>query len=304
MKQTYPFALYDAFTAVPFGGSQAAIVAEARDLSRDMRIRIAKELGYPATCFVDAVDANSVKAQFFSTVMEQPMCGHGTVCLMTWAVEQGLLNLPKAEAREIKLCLPKGDAMVTLSRTDQGRALTMLSVKPASFRSDPIDRHRLADLLGLTSEDFHPTLPLETAVADFVHLVIPVKDLDAMQRIVPDFTGIVAYCKELGIETFAAFAAETKNVSASIHVRDFCPAVGVAESAAAGTTNAALAAYLTRHDLTKLSQTGQAHIIAEQGLEIDRPSQITSIVQLDGDRISGIKVGGLATKVSEGTLLL
>ena len=78
-----PFALYDAFSEVPFGGSQACIISDAGAIPRDLRIAIAKELGMPATAFVDDVSPSSVTAQFFSTVMEQPMCGHGTVCLFT-----------------------------------------------------------------------------------------------------------------------------------------------------------------------------------------------------------------------------
>ena len=80
------FALYDAFSEQPFGGSQAAIIAEARGIVAAQRPVIARELGMPATAFVDAIHGNSISVQFFSTVMELPMCGHGTVCLMTHLV--------------------------------------------------------------------------------------------------------------------------------------------------------------------------------------------------------------------------
>ena len=82
-KSYVPISIYDAFTAVPYSGSQAAIVLNALDISIQNRVLIAREIGAPATAFVSAINHNRIKVQFFSTVMELPMCGHGTVCLIT-----------------------------------------------------------------------------------------------------------------------------------------------------------------------------------------------------------------------------
>ena len=43
-----------------------------------------------------------------------------------------------------------------------------------------------------------------------------------------DFDGLVRFCAENGIETFAVFCCEVERVQSTIQVRDFCPAVGVA----------------------------------------------------------------------------
>ena len=44
----YPFALYDAFSDRVFGGSQAAVFADAAGIGADQRRLIAKEIGAPA----------------------------------------------------------------------------------------------------------------------------------------------------------------------------------------------------------------------------------------------------------------
>ena len=49
-----PFALYDAFSDKPFGGSQAAVISDAIEINGASRTRIAREIGMPATCFVIA----------------------------------------------------------------------------------------------------------------------------------------------------------------------------------------------------------------------------------------------------------
>ena len=84
---TFPFALYDAFSEIAFGGSPAAVITDAGSITRDQRQRIAREVGMPATAFVEGVGDNWVAVQFMSTVMELPMCGHGTLCLMTHLLE-------------------------------------------------------------------------------------------------------------------------------------------------------------------------------------------------------------------------
>ncbi len=299
-----PFALYDAFSDLAFGGSQAAIVSNAAGLSAQTRLKIARELGFPATCFVAGHDGNRISARFQSTVREYPMCGHGTICLMTLMLERGVLNWNGDDHISAELVLPAATAAVELHRRSDGRASVMLDIRPPEFRRDEPDRKILAGLLGIAVADFHLELPFETAIGDFVHLVIPVTGLDAMRRITPDFAALAHYCHEHGFETVAIFCLEVERPGAQIHVRDFCPAVGVAESAAAGTTNAALTAYLVHHNLVAETHEGKIIVVAEQGIEIERPSTLHSIVTMSNGAIDRLQVGGVATKVLEGELRL
>jgi trans-2,3-dihydro-3-hydroxyanthranilate isomerase len=294
---TVPFALYDAFTDTAFGGSQAGVIVDASSIDEDMRTKIAREIGAPATSFVSKVDTHAVDVRFVSTVMELPMCGHGTICLMTHLMDLGLVK-----AGDVTLNLPTTTAMVELDRRDDDRTVVMLDIQPPAFRRDQLDLRELADLLGVGDEVYNDTLPIETAVGDFVHLVVPIKNLAAMGRITPDFGGLTRFCNAAGLETIAVFTTEVEQADHTIHVRDFCPAVGVAESAAAGTTNAALTSYLIRHGLVQADHAGQVAVQAEQGHEINRPSSIRSVVTMSGDTIVRLQVGGVATKILEGSL--
>ena len=301
---TIPFALYDAFSDTAFGGSQAGIVSDAAWLDADTRRRIAKEVGAPATGFVTASGDHSISAQFLSTVAELPMCGHGTMGLMTRMVEQGVLNWNGGDRIDVELRLPSVRAAVEIIRRDDGRPLVMLDVRPPSFREDTLDVEHLGRLLDLGKEDFGQNWPMEIASGDFVHLVVPVKDLGAMRKITPDFGGLVRYCREHGIGTVAVFCTEVERPDHTLHVRDFCPAVGVQESAAAGTTNAALTSYLIRHGIVRENSDGRVVVQAEQGHEIERPSSIRSIASMEGNTIGRLQVGGVATKVVDGQLYL
>lgn len=297
----FAFALYDAFSPTPFGGSQAAVITDARKIDRAKRQALAREIGMPATAFVDRVDADSVSAQFYSTVMELPMCGHGSICLLTHLLERGTIQLE--QTRELELRLPRNNARVTLERRADARYQVMLDIEPAVFEAAPPHIGELLTCLHLGADSLCADLPPETARGDFVHLLLPLRGLEIMQSIQPDFAGIVEFCMRHGIDTVAAFCTEVIDAAADLHVRDFCPAVGVAESAAAGTTNAALSAYLLRHGLV---QAGPEPLLieAEQGLELGRPSSIQSRVSLADGSIRRLQVGGVATRVADGQVYL
>ena len=257
----------------------------------------------PATAFVDACGDDWIQVQFVSSVMELPMCGHGTICLLTHLLETDIFNVDRGEFLTLELRLPKTQAVVEVSRRQDNRYRVLLDIAPPTFEPPPPHTGELLPLLGLEASALAEDLPLETARGDFIHLVVPLAGLDAMSAIKPDFNGIIGFCLTHGIETIAVFCREVINPEFNIHVRDFCPAVGVAESAAAGTTNAALSSYLVRHQLVAL----ESEIIsanAEQGFELGRPSAIQSRLKLVDKSIKRLQVGGVASKVMDGQIYL
>lgn len=301
-KADVPFAMYDAFTDVPYSGSQAATILEASNISSESRVRIAREIGAPASAFVNVVNGNRVEVQFFSTVMELPMCGHGTVCLITRLVDLGLLLDDDKNWKEAVLDLPKGEAKVEYRQNNAGRIEVMLDVAVAQFTPANLDLADLLQILGVGVTDISDEHPLEIASGDFIHLCLPMRDLNAMRDLTPDFEALAQFCISNGLETVAAFSTEVVDEKNTIHVRDFCPAVGVAESAAAGTTNAALSTYLLRNGCVQADATGNVEVRAEQGMELGRPSHVTTRIKMKDRQITRLQVGGVASRVIEGVL--
>ena len=180
----------------------------------------------------------------------------------------------------------------------------MLDITPPRFEAAPPHSGELLGLLGLDAAALSAELPLETARGDFIHLLVPLAGLAQMRAIRPDFSGMVQFCHAHGLETIAVFCLDTENPTRQLHVRDFCPAVGVSESAAAGTTNAALTSYLLRHSQVTIDGTGFT-VEAEQGIELGRPSSIKSRVTVnDAGGIARLQVGGIATRIFSGQIFL
>jgi len=297
-----PFALYDAFTEVPYSGSQAAVIFQASLISQENRMRIAQEIGAPATSFVNSVIENRVEVQFFSTVMELPMCGHGTVCLITRLVEFGLLKCESDSIHEAILVLSTGEAKVEYCRNIDGRIEVMLDINVPKFKPANLDFTELGKILDIKPLDLSTGLRPEIASADFVHLCLPMRDLKAMKVLQPNFPLLSKFCMKNGIETVATFCLEVTESSRDIHVRDFCPAVGVFESAAAGTTNAALAVYLFYNSIVGRNVARNIIINSEQGIELGRPSKVTTAIAFSDRKIKRLQVGGIASLVIEGSI--
>lgn len=297
-------ALFDAFTGVTLGGSVAAMVDDADDLSGEQMQRIAREFGAPATCFITAASPHHVEVRFFSTMTEYPMCGHGTMGLMTWLVERKIVPCDNSQTTTVTLRTPAGSADVDLQRRDDGRVEVMLTLAQAPFEVAPIDVAELAGPLGVKVEQFAAAPPVELSRSDFVHLLVPISDLTAMRAVTPDFGALTKLCRTHGIGTIALLTTETEHPASTIHCREFAPALGTPEAPASGTTNRVLACYLVRHGLVEPVVDGKFTVVAEQGYEMGRPSEIRTELTLENGAVTNIRVGGVATKSMQGQFFL
>ena len=302
MNNAYRVALFDAFSETTLGGSVAGIVTEAGDLDAVRMQRIARELGAPATAFATALEDTRIEVRFFSTLTEYPMCGHGTVGLLTWLAERGALALDGERPLSLTLRTPAGAAPVEVRRRGDGRLQVMLELDPVRFEASPLGPADLAPLLGVEADAFAAGPPVELTRSEFTNVIARLRDLAAMQAVTPDFGAIAARCRQLGADTLAIFSTETEDAASTLHCREFCPAVGTPEAPASGTTNRALACYLLRHGLIDAPPDGVVTLCAEQGFEMGRPSFIHTELQRAKGRVVRIRTGGVAAKSMEGTL--
>jgi PhzF family phenazine biosynthesis protein len=125
--------------------------------------------------------------------------------------------------------------------------------------------------------------------------------LSEVQALAPDFQKLAEVSRANGVHTVACFSMETEDAQNTLHLRDFCPALGADEVPASGTTNGAMTGYLMRHGFVP-SQTGQ--ILAEQGSEIGRPSLICNEIEVKQNQISDLWVGGQAVASIKGVLTI
>ena len=296
----YQFDLFNAFTENAFGGSPAGIIYDGAELSTEQMQRIAREVGAPATCFVIRVEKHDVHVRFFSTAKEYPMCGHGTLGLMTGLVERGHLEVSLGQTKKFDLHTSASSAVVEVTHRSDSRIEVMLKLTPAVFEPASLTPDQFKVFFGVSSQAMDSTLPVEYTASDFSHLVVPLKGLDDIRAVTPDFGRIHEFCTQHHIDTVVLFSQQTVHPDSTVHCREFAPRVGTPEVPAAGTTNRALSCYLVRHDLLECSDGESCAVTSEQGYAMDRPSVVTTRMALDGKTPTDLWVGGVATKAMSG----
>jgi trans-2,3-dihydro-3-hydroxyanthranilate isomerase len=96
-------------------------------------------------------------------------------------------------------------------------------------------------------------------------------------------------------------AAQEAEPQGTIHARMFAPGIGIVEDPATGAAAAALAGHLADRDAAPDATLRWTLL---QGEDFGRPSRIRIEADKAGGRITGVRVGGHAVRVSEGQLQL
>jgi len=230
-----------------------------------------------------------VRVRIFTVQEELPFAGHPT--LGTAFALRGESNAP-----EIALELNVGRVPVRFeSRAAQPVFGEMTQVDPVFGMQH--DREAVARATGLSADDFHPSLPIETVSTGVPFTVAPLKSLAVLQNMRVDMHGATEYLEKSGAKFFYFVARETVDPAAGLHARMlFYNGEDSATGSAAGCT----AAWMVAHGVAEPEQ----RVLIEQGIEMHRPSRIFVRASRLDNRIVNVRVGGNAVEVIRGEVFL
>jgi trans-2,3-dihydro-3-hydroxyanthranilate isomerase len=168
---------------------------------------------------------------------------------------------------------------------------------PETRRSAP-SRADVARALNLDENDVTGDAQAWSCGAPY--LFLPVRDRAALARAAPNsaawskvFTG--AWATDVYV-----FCSDPELPGSHLRARMFAPELGVTEDPATGSAAAAFAGYLVAQEPAR---TGTRKWVVEQGFEMGRPSLLHVEADTSEGKITAVRVGGTAVKMSEGTLL-
>jgi PhzF family phenazine biosynthesis protein len=274
-----------AFTLDGHGGNPAGVVLAAQGLSRDDMLRIAQEVGFSETAFVDMKNDSDATVRYFSPVAEVPFCGHATIA--------AAVALAEATAPgDVVFRTMAGDVHVRTARDVGCRVVaTLTSVTPEVRPLPEGFLDAVLPELGWDPEQLDPRLPPAFSYAGNWHLILAVEDLATLEGLDYDFDGVLKLMTEHSLTTLQLCWRESEFRFRS---RNPFPVGGVREDPATGAAAAALGAYLREQGLVGVP----AHIEIIQGVEMGRPSLIEVDIPAG---TSGISVRGTATPMDDRT---
>ncbi len=298
MKSNFNKTVYivNAFTHNDMGGNKAGVVIDCDDLSSNDMAAIAKEVTLSETAFVikSKCDDYDYEVRFFTPSTEVDLCGHATIATFYTLAKLGFIK-PSTSPVKLKQKTLAGILDIEIYFDNEKIAYVLMTQTNPKFYSYIDDVKELCDILGITLEDAgiqgHALKPMiiSTGLKD---IMFPVKSLNALKRINPDFQGLKEYTDNLNLVGLHAFSLETENSKSTVATRNFGPSVGIDEESATGTSNGALCAYIMKHNI--LDFKDKLTICCEQGYYMNNPSEIICTGEaINNDYL--IKVGGIGS---------
>jgi len=284
------FFITDVFTKQRYGGNQLATFVDCDALStRDMQ-KIAREINFSETTFITSRQPRDggFDVRIFTPRAEIDFAGHPT--LGTAHVIRNKLGL--TTANEIALNLKVGKIPVTFSED----STVWMRQMPPSFGKQ-FDSATLAGILGIATAEIDSHFPIEEVSTGFPHLIVPLKNLDALVRATVNKDKYFDLVAGAWAKNLLIFSREAHEPGQGLSVRVFADYYGVPEDAATGSGNGCLAAYLVRH---RLFGSSNLDVLAGQGYAMGRPSTLALRANESNDGIE-VFVGGSVVDVAEGT---
>jgi len=290
---SHRFYTLDVFTTTRFEGNPLAVFTDGDGLSDNAMQAIAREMNLSETVFVQKPSDGRALARLriFTTREELKLAGHPVIG--TWFLLAELGVVPAQEGGVHILQQTGAGVLPVEIRFRDGRPQRVtMTQREAQFKPFKVKKAALARGLGLSLNDFDPTLEPMCVSTGLFNLMVPLRNRAALGKIEMKMSELrrllgknatMAYCFALGKDN-TAFS------------RGMLPWEQY-EDAATGSAAGSLGAYLVKHGELNTGQT----LSIIQGAEMGRPSQIEVEVTQAGKKLVP-RVSGAAVRVFEGTI--
>ena len=287
----------DVFTDRPFGGNPLAVFCDQPELPTERMQAIAREFNLSETVFiVPPRDSRALRRlRIFTPAREMQFAGHPTLGAVHTLIDAGIVG----ERSEFVLELEVGPVPIKVTRRDGAAPfLELTAARIPETRGSAPSRADLARSLNLDEKDIVDDAQAWSCGAPY--LFVPVRDRTALARATPNSTAWSKTLTGAWASDAFVFCSDPELPGSHLRARMFAPELGVTEDPATGSAAAALAGYLIAREPAR---TGTHKWVVEQGFEMGRPSILHVEADTAEGKVTAVRVGGTAVKMSEGTLL-
>ena len=290
------YCVVDVFTSSALAGNPLAVVFDTTGLSTERMQAIAREFNLSETCFIQrrptAIEkAEGVRVRIFTTQEELPFAGHPTL---------GTASVLKMQAPEtienntITLALNVGPIPVRFEeRSDT--VFGMMTQRDPEF-GVKLEPAAVARLTGLDPRDFDPAHPPQTVSTGTPFAIVLLRSVKALAGLAVSHEEATPWLRERGARWFYVLAPTGQQEPAFRARMQFYGGEDPATGSAAGCA----ISYLVACGAVASNQ----QILLQQGIEINRPSDLFLSAKRDGATVSDVRVGGSTVLVAKGRLFL
>lgn len=278
--------LVNVFTCQSKGGNPCPIVSDAAGMSDREMQQVAQHHGHESGFVLPPADAESdYSFRFWVPRHEMEMCGHATIGALWLLATKG-----RTAATQIRIATRSG--AVTGFVAQEGGKISVEITQPAG-RLRALGREETDAVLKVLrlSRSELLDLPIQNAVTSRMKTLVPLRSLDRLNGLAPDYGAIEAVCAAIGSTGLYPYARH-EGTEQLFEARQFPKSSGYPEDAATGIAAAALAFGLLESGLIARDGTP---IRVLQGRAMGRLSRIDLRLGFAGSRAIGCLLGGEVT---------
>lgn len=299
----YRYAQLDVFTTRPLTGNQLAVFLDPDGLTADEMLAITREMGFSESTFVfpGDRDGTDVRVRIFALNVnrEIEVAGHPTIGTVFALAARGTIEPGR---RRVVVGLGIGPTPVELEWAGDRLRFAWMEQRRPEFQGALGDTAAVARALGIATDDIARGLPVEQVSCGAPFLLVPLAARAAVDRAALDRAAMGALLDGAGLvrRGVFVFSLEPGPDGATAYSRML--GFGVLEDPATGNASGPLGSYLVQHGAVTAERA--SHMVSRQGVKMGRASEIHIAVTTAAGTITGVRVGGAAVLVAEGTMTI
>jgi trans-2,3-dihydro-3-hydroxyanthranilate isomerase len=289
----------DVFTDKRLQGNQLMVYTDPAGLDGDAMLALTRESNLSENTFVFPPEqaGTDYRVRIFTRAAETPFAGHPTIGTAFALAHTGALKA--GQARTI-FALGVGPTNLDLEWKDGRLAFAWMTQQKPTFGKTASDTAALAAAIGVEASSIDPRAPAQEVYSGSTFFIVPLTTRKAVDAAVLDRGKIDAVFNAAGIQRrgIYIFTTERGQDDATAYSR-LLGGAGAIEDPATGSAAGPAGAFMAKHGFAPGS--GAASIVFLQGVLVRRPSRLHVRVDRSGGEVTGVKVGGSAVVVGEGT---
>jgi len=295
----YRYVHVDVFTDRRLQGNQLLVFPLPAGLDAEGMQALTRESNYSECTFVFPPEAAGTdhRVRIFGRAAEMPFAGHPTLGTAFALAHAGVLK--PGMARTV-FGLGVGPTNLDLDWKDGRLAFAWMTQLKPTFGKTITDTAALAAAIGVEAAAIGgPHAPQEVNCGSNF-LIVPLASRKAVDAAVLDRVKADAVFAAAGIQRrgIYVFSNERGSDTATAYTRLL--GTGGTEDPGTGSAAGPAACFMVQHRFVPPERAGSIEIL--QGVLVRRPCHIRANVTLTGAEVTGVKVGGGAVIVGEGTM--
>jgi len=296
--RAYRYVHLDVFTDTRLQGNQLLVYTDPAGLDAAAMLALTRESNLSENTFVFPPEQQGTdyRVRIFTRTAETPFAGHPTIGTAFALAHTGAL---KAGQTRTMFGLGVGPTNLDLEWKDGRLAFAWMTQQPPTFGKTVTDTAALAAAIGLEPAAIDSRAPAQEVYSGSTFFVVPLATRKAVDAAVLDRAKIDAVFTAAGIQRRGIYIFTTERGQDDATAYSRLLGTGGIEDPATGSAAGPAGAFMARHGFAP--GTGPASIVFLQGVLVRRPSRLHVRVDRAGGEVTGVKVGGAAAIVGEGT---